>query len=212
MPPSQSEMFLLSLGKEQSDFLSLVSAMDIEKSCAYSKYDEDQIKMLVQTELGSFSDLNHSVISAIRKFCITTSADALKTMTEDEKSSNDLLENTVQLLYILGDSNAALQYLLESLAIKVARYGAEDESLGHTYNHLGIVNTTLGHLDDSLKFYQKSLNIRAQRFGNEDVSLAGTLGNIALAQQEQGKLSEALQTFQKNLNILQRARLLALIM
>ena len=85
MPPSQSKLFLQSLGKEQSDFLTLVSTMDIEKAGAYSKYDEDQIKHLVQTELGGFSDLNASVIGAVREFCIRTSVVALRTMTEEEK-------------------------------------------------------------------------------------------------------------------------------
>ena len=70
MPPSQHKRFLVSLGEEQSDFLGLVSKMDIEKASAFSKYDEDQIKNLVRTDLGGFAKLNESVICAVREFCI----------------------------------------------------------------------------------------------------------------------------------------------
>ena len=47
MPPSQRMLFLVSLGEDRSDFLCLVSKLDIEKASAFSQYDEDQIKSLV---------------------------------------------------------------------------------------------------------------------------------------------------------------------
>ena len=52
MPPSQRKLFLVSLGEDRSDFLCLVSKLDIEKASAFSQYDEDQIKSLVWTDLG----------------------------------------------------------------------------------------------------------------------------------------------------------------
>ena len=209
MPPSQSKRFLLSLGEKQSDFLNLVSRMDIQKASAYSQYDEDQIKSLVQTDLGGFSKLNETVICAVRNFCVETSKSALRAMSKEEKSSNLLLENTGDLFRILGDSNAALEYLLEAQKIKESRFGTEDQSLGQTYRLLGLVSTNLGKFNDSLKFHQKSLEIESRCFGKIEsrcfgtghVDVAATEKNIGNVLFQQGDYENALLRYQKALDI-----------
>ena len=201
MPPSQSKRFLVSLGEEQSDFLNLVSRMDIQKASAYSQYDADQIKGLVQTDLGGFSKLNESVICAVRDFCVETSKRALRAMSEEEKSCNLLLENTGDLLSILGDPNAALEYLLEAQRIKESRLGTEDPSLGQTYRLLGVVSNDLGKLDDSLKYHQKSLEIDTRCFGTGHVSVADTYNNMGIVFEKLGDYEKALFHHQNALDI-----------
>ena len=205
MPPSQSKRFLVSLGEEQSDFLNLVSRMDIQKASAYSQYDEDQIKGLVQTDLGGFSKLNESVICAVRDFCVETSKSALHAMSEEEKSCNSLLENTGDLLSILGDSNTALEYLLEAQKIKESRSGTEDPSLGHTYKLLGVVSMDLGKLEESLKYHQKSLEIDSRCFGTGHVSVADTYVNMGAVYGQQGNNEKALFHFQNALEIFKKS-------
>ena len=203
MPPSQRKRFLVLLGEDQSDFLGLVSKMDIEKASAFSKYDEDQIKNLVRTDLGGFSKLNESVICAVREFCINTSKSALRAMSEEEKASNQLLENTADLLDDLGDSNSALEYLLQAQTIKEARLGTEDESLGKTYCLLGVVSMNLGKLDYSMKFNQKSLEIDSQCLGTWHVSVAATYKNVGIVEAQRGNFqSTALDLFHKALDSL----------
>ena len=201
MPPSQSKRFLVSLGEEQSDFLNLVSRMDIQKASAYSQYDEDQIKGLVQTDLGGFSKLNESVICAVRDFCVETSKSALRAMSEEEKSCNSLLENTGDLLRILGDSNTALEYLLEAQKIKESRSGTEEPSLGQTYRLLGVVSMDLGKLEESLKYHQKSLEIDSRCFGTGHVSVAGTYNNMAMVEEKLGHFEKAQDLYEKCLDI-----------
>ena len=201
MPPSQSKRFLVSLGEEQSDFLNLVSRMDIQKASAYSQYDEHQIKGLVQTDLGGFSKLNESVICAVRDFCVETSKNALRDMSEEEKSCNQLLENTGDLLYILGDSNSALEYLLEAQKIKESRFGTKDQSLGQTYRLLGLVSMDLGKLEDSLKYHQQSLEIDSRCFGTGHVSVANTECNIGGLLINTGDYENALLHLQEALDI-----------
>ena len=201
MPPSQSKRFLVSLGQEQSDFLNLVSRMDIQKASAYSQYDEHQIKGLVQTDLGGFSKLNESVICAVRDFCVETSKNALRDMSEEEKSCNQLLENTGDLLSILGDSNSALEYLLEAQKIKESRFGTKDQSLGQTYRLLGLVSMDLGKLEDSLKYHQQSLEIDSRCFGTGHVSVANTECNIGGLLINTGDYENALLHLQEALDI-----------
>ena len=124
-------------------------------------------------------------------------------MSKEEKSSNQLLENTANLLYNLWDSNSALEYLLQAQTIKEARLGTEDESLGKTYCLLGVVSMNLGKLDYSMKFNQKSLEIDSQCLGTWHVSVAATYKNVGIVEAQCGNFqSTALDLFHKALDSL----------
>ena len=54
-PENQKDRFVASMGEGGNNLLNIVSALDVEKATAFSKYDEAQIKNLVQKDLGGFS-------------------------------------------------------------------------------------------------------------------------------------------------------------
>ena len=126
VPPTQKNRFIVSLGQDSSNFLGIVSKLDVEKASAFSKYDETQIKNLVRVAPGGFSKLNEIAIGALREFCISESVRALSSMNEEQKANTDLLENTADLLDDCGELDSAEKYLLESLSIKQALRGPED--------------------------------------------------------------------------------------
>ena len=120
MPRNQKDRFVASMGEGGNNLLDIVSALDVEKATAFSKYDETQIKNLVQKDLGGFSKLNEIVSGAVRLFCIRESIAALSKMDDEEKAQTKLLENTADLLDDCGQVDIAEKYLLESLKIKKA--------------------------------------------------------------------------------------------
>ena len=81
--------------------------------------------------------LNESVICAVREFWIKTSKNALRGMSEEEKSSNQLLENAADLLDDLGDSNSALEYLLQAQTIKESRFWNRGRFFGKDLSPFG---------------------------------------------------------------------------
>ena len=201
VPQSQNTRFIEWLGAGECRSLEIVSKLDMEKAEASSKFDETQIKAVVRGETGGFSKVNEAIIGGIREFCITTSMTALSAMSEDEKSSNQLLENTADLLDVLGDPNAALGCLAESLSIKGARLGTEDKSLGKTYSLLGAVHRKLGNLEESLKFHQKSLDIHTRCFGAGHVSVADTHLNIGVVHRHQANYDKAMLHYNLALSV-----------
>ena len=132
LPRAQNSAFIKSLGEEGNRFLELVSELDMEKADASREYDKKQIKALVHKDLGGYSKLNENVIGAIRKFCVNSSLRELRTMNEEQKSTNNLLDNTALLLLDVGELETALQLFSESLSNKVRCFGTGHVSVADT--------------------------------------------------------------------------------
>ena len=201
LPRAQNSAFIKSLGEEGNRFLELVSELDMEKADASREYDKKQIKALVHKDLGGYSKLNENVIGAIRKFCVNSSLRELRTMNEEQKSTNNLLDNTALLLLDVGELETALQLFSESLSNKVRCFGTGHVSVATTYNNMGLVEEQLGNFQNALDLYQKSLEIKIKSLGEAHVSVAETYHNIAMVLDSQGKYQEALEMYQKALDI-----------
>ena len=120
LPQEQNDSFIQQLGGEGNDFLTMVSTLDMEKADAFSDYDKRRIKQLVLDHLGGYSKLNKSAIGAIRDFCIRKAVDAISIMTDEEKASTNLLENSGRMLSDVGDLGTALQFLTEASQLNTA--------------------------------------------------------------------------------------------
>jgi tetratricopeptide (TPR) repeat protein len=192
LPQEQNSSFIKKLGDEGNDFLVMVSTLDMEKAEAFSDYDKRQIQKLVVDHLKGYSKLNESVIGAIREFSISKAVGAISTMTEEEKASCNLLENSGQMLSDIGDLGTALRFLTEASQLKHSRLGPS-VSVADTYLRMGVVEQKLGNLDKSLELNEKALEIYLNGYGPSHVSVAMTQDNIASVLRQQGKLEESLK-------------------
>jgi tetratricopeptide (TPR) repeat protein len=154
----------------------------MEKADAFSAYDKMQIKQLVLNHLGGYSKLNESMIGAIREFCIKKSLFAVSIMTEEEKASSSLLENTGVMLSDLGDLDTALQLYSKALQLKEERPGHSDSDVrvADTYINMGNVYQRQGKLEKALEMYEKALEIFLTCLGDSHESVAATEDNIGI--------------------------------
>ena len=201
LPRAQNSAFIKSLGEEGNRFLELVSELDMEKADASREYDKKQIKALVHKDLGGYSKLNENVIGAIRKFCVNSSLRELRTMNEEQKSTNNLLDNTALLLLDVGELETALQLFSESLSNKVRCFGTGHVSVATTYTCMGVVEAKLGNFQKALDLFQKALDIQIKSLGGAHVSVAATYKNMGNVEDDLGNHQKALDLYQKALDI-----------
>lgn len=85
------------------------------------------------------------------------------------------------------------------MALSVAKYAKDTDTVLRTLANLGIVHSAWGRYDEALQFYEESLEL-AQTL-KHDASIARLHNNIGTVYRYQGKLDEALARFQKALAI-----------
>jgi tetratricopeptide (TPR) repeat protein len=193
LPQEQNSSFIRKMGEEGNDFLLMVSTLDMEKAEAFSKYDKIQIQQLVRNDLGGFSKLNERVIAAIRDFCIKKSIFAVRNMTEEEKASNNLLDNSGLMLQDVGDLETALQFFSEALQLKIKRLGPSNVNVAGTHNNIGEVYRHLGDYEKALFHFNKALSIFIPSLGCSHVNVADTKQNIGLVYGKLGNNTKQLQ-------------------
>jgi tetratricopeptide (TPR) repeat protein len=85
------------------------------------------------------------------------------------------------------------------MALSVAKYAKDTDTVLRTLANLGIVHSAWGRYDDALRFYEESLQLAETL--KHDASIARLHNNIGTVYRYQGKLDEALVRFQKALAI-----------
>lgn len=90
------------------------------------------------------------------------------------------------------------------MALGVAKYAKETDTVLRTLANLGIAHSAWGRYDEALKFYEESLQLAETL--KHDASIARLHNNIGTVYRYQGKLDDALERFQKALKIDRRLR------
>lgn len=103
-----------------------------------------------------------------------------------------------------GDYDISLDYLHQSLEIKLKIMKANDPSIAQSYNSIGIVYQQKGDLEKALEAFNKALLIWRRAYGKNHPNVAGCYNNMGVVYKRDKKYLEALDSFQKALEIRER--------
>ena len=100
-----------------------------------------------------------------------------------------------------GDYDVSLDYLHQSLDIKIKTMKSTDPSIAQSYNSIGIVYQQKGDLDRALDAFNKALVIWKRAYGRNHPNVAGCYNNMGVVYKREHKYNEALECFQRALAI-----------
>lgn len=100
-----------------------------------------------------------------------------------------------------GEYDTSLEYLYQSLDIKLKIMKSNDPSIAQTYNSIGIVCQQKGDHDKALEAFNKALNIWKRAYGRNHPNVAGCYNNMGVVYKREKNYIEALECFQKALHI-----------
>ncbi len=103
-----------------------------------------------------------------------------------------------------GDYDTSLEYLHQSLDIKLKLMKSTDPSIAQSYNTIGIVYQQKGDQDKALEAFNKALTIWRRTYGKNHPNVAGCYNNMGVVYKREKKYLEALECFQKALAIRER--------
>lgn len=103
-----------------------------------------------------------------------------------------------------GDYDISLEYLHQSLDIKLKLMKSNDPSIAQSYNSIGIVYQQKGDHEKALEAFSKALNIWRRAYGKNHPNVAGCYNNMGVVYKRDKKYLEALESFQKALAIRER--------
>lgn len=100
-----------------------------------------------------------------------------------------------------GDYDVSLEYLHQSLDIKIKTMKSTDPSIAQSYNSIGIVYQQKGDLEKALDAFNKALIIWKRTYGRNHPNVAGCYNNMGVVFKREKNYAEALECFQKALAI-----------
>ena len=100
-----------------------------------------------------------------------------------------------------GDYDISLEYLHQSLDIKLKILKSNDPSFAQSHNSFGIVYQQKGELDKALEAFNKALVIWRRAYGRSHPNVAGCYNNMGVVYKRQKKYIEALECFKRGLAI-----------
>jgi tetratricopeptide (TPR) repeat protein len=103
-----------------------------------------------------------------------------------------------------GDYDTSLEYLHQSLEIKLKTMKSNDPSIAQSYNSIGIVYQQKGDHEKALEAFNKALIIWKRAYGKNHPNVAGSYNNMGVVYKREKKYAEALESFQKALAIRER--------
>jgi tetratricopeptide (TPR) repeat protein len=103
-----------------------------------------------------------------------------------------------------GDYDTSLEYLHQSLEIKLKLMKSNDPSIAQSYNSIGIVYQQKGDQEKALEAFNKALTIWRRAYGKSHPNVAGCYNNMGVVYKREKKYLEALESFQKALAIRER--------
>jgi len=95
----------------------------------------------------------------------------------------------------------ALEFYKNSLEINLKVHGESHQSVGTSYNNIGLVFDSQGKYDQALEYLQKGLEIGLKVHGDSHPSVGTSYNNIGSVFYSQGKYDQALEYYQKGLEI-----------
>jgi tetratricopeptide (TPR) repeat protein len=122
---------------------------------------------------------------------------------EKKKVEENLSEelNRLGVFYIEKDPNKAVDYILQSLKIRLDIFGEEHLDVAASYNNLGSAYHHKGDLDQAIRYHNKALKIWLDIFGEKHPHVATTYNNLGGVYHHKGDLDQAIDHYNKALRI-----------
>ncbi|KAL0478604.1 hypothetical protein AKO1_008405 [Acrasis kona] len=146
---------------------------------------------------------------------------AMEALTDAEKIMNNSPHCDEYVLYSMlcssdigylhrlqGRLQPALQAYEKVLSMKIKQYGHDSVESATTYNHIGLVLTSLGQFEKALTTLQAALNIRQELLGRNHIETATIHNNIGNVYLYMGHFEQALDQYFMGRNIIEENNLL----
>lgn len=109
-----------------------------------------------------------------------------------------------KLSLLKGNKKSAIEYLEESIKLRINLKGSNDQELATVYNTLGVSFYYIGQLDKALEILNRALEVKISAISKDDIKVAEIYNNIGIVLKLKGDIPGALDNYTKALKIKER--------